>query len=47
MPDLRKSQRALSDREKLQECFDFGSGCTDWQMTSQNLFEIIKPNFVG
>ena len=41
---LRKNQRALSNREKLQKQFD--SGCAAWQNTPQNLLKVNIPNFV-
>ena len=38
--NLRKNQRAQSNREKLQKCLKFDSGCNVWQCTSQNLLKM-------
>ena len=34
---LRKTQRPLSNREKLRICLKFDFGCVAWQSTPQNL----------
>ena len=43
---LRKNQRALSMREKLQKSLKYDSGCTVWQGTPPNQVNINLPNFV-
>ena len=43
---LRKNQRALSKREKLQKSLKYDSGCTVWQGTPPNQVNINLPNFV-
>ena len=42
---LSKNQRAPSNREKLQQCFKFHSGCNFWQSTPQNLLNINLQSF--
>lgn len=44
---LRKSQRALSHREKTEKLSKFVSGCTVWQCTLHNILNINLPNCIS